>query len=157
MLRWDFNLKLYKVFFSLFNYVSMNFRRKISKMYNVNKLNVEWLLFYVYSAFILQEPVCSKSCKNGGRCIGPNRCACVYGYTGRYCEIDYRWGKPQKKWFLLVARPLRPYPPPPSSLVAKGTFFLGGGASRNLSICICTCDRLVMYHLKFNSQYIPGW
>ena len=29
---------------------------------------------------------------NGGRCIGPNRCACVYGYTGRYCEIDYRTG-----------------------------------------------------------------
>ena len=33
-----------------------------------------------------------KECVNGGRCIGPNRCACVYGYTGRYCEIDYRTG-----------------------------------------------------------------
>jgi len=34
-----------------------------------------------------------KSCENGGRCIGPNRCACVYGYTGRHCEIDYRYVK----------------------------------------------------------------
>ncbi len=39
-----------------------------------------------------QEPVCKEECKNGGRCIGPNRCACIYGYTGRYCEIDYRTG-----------------------------------------------------------------
>ena len=23
---------------------------------------------------------------NGGRCIGPNRCACVYGFTGQRCE-----------------------------------------------------------------------
>ena len=36
--------------------------------------------------------MCKKKCKNGGRCIGPNRCACVYGYTGRHCEIDYRTG-----------------------------------------------------------------
>ncbi|GIY47215.1 fibrillin-1, partial [Caerostris extrusa] len=30
-----------------------------------------------------QEP-----CLNGGRCIGPDRCACVYGFTGRRCERD---------------------------------------------------------------------
>jgi hypothetical protein len=42
--------------------------------------------------FLSKEPVCMEECSNGGRCIGPNRCACVYGYTGRYCEIDYRVG-----------------------------------------------------------------
>ena len=45
-----------------------------------------------YAGEQCQEPVCKKSCENGGRCIGPNRCACIYGYTGRYCEIDYRTG-----------------------------------------------------------------
>lgn len=30
--------------------------------------------------------VCEKGCQNGGRCIGPNRCACVYGFTGPQCE-----------------------------------------------------------------------
>ncbi len=30
--------------------------------------------------------VCRDPCLNGGRCIGPDRCACVYGYTGRKCE-----------------------------------------------------------------------
>ena len=30
--------------------------------------------------------VCTEPCLNGGRCIGPNRCACVYGFTGRRCE-----------------------------------------------------------------------
>lgn len=30
--------------------------------------------------------VCRESCLNGGRCIGPDRCACIYGYTGRKCE-----------------------------------------------------------------------
>lgn len=43
-------------------------------------------------SFFCQEPVCKEECENGGRCIGPNRCACVYGYTGRHCEIDYRTG-----------------------------------------------------------------
>ncbi len=41
---------------------------------------------------LVQEPVCKDECQNGGRCIGPNRCACIYGYTGRFCEIDYRTG-----------------------------------------------------------------
>uniref|UniRef100_A0A5F8GBW2 Fibrillin 3 n=1 Tax=Monodelphis domestica TaxID=13616 RepID=A0A5F8GBW2_MONDO len=36
--------------------------------------------------------VCDQSCQNGGRCIGPNRCACVYGFTGPQCERDYRTG-----------------------------------------------------------------
>lgn len=30
--------------------------------------------------------VCENGCQNGGRCIGPNRCACVYGFTGPQCE-----------------------------------------------------------------------
>ena len=45
-----------------------------------------------YTGQFCQEPVCKKKCSNGGRCIGPNRCACVYGFTGRHCEIDYRTG-----------------------------------------------------------------
>ncbi|XP_043916738.1 fibrillin-2 [Protopterus annectens] len=38
------------------------------------------------------QPVCEHGCQNGGRCIGPNRCACVYGFTGSLCERDYRTG-----------------------------------------------------------------
>ncbi|XP_029108624.1 fibrillin-2 isoform X1 [Scleropages formosus] len=38
------------------------------------------------------QPVCESSCQNGGRCVGPNRCACVYGFTGPLCERDYRTG-----------------------------------------------------------------
>ncbi|XP_043562346.1 fibrillin-2-like [Chiloscyllium plagiosum] len=38
------------------------------------------------------QPVCETGCQNGGRCIGPNRCACVYGFTGPQCERDYRTG-----------------------------------------------------------------
>ncbi|MED6246593.1 Fibrillin-3, partial [Ataeniobius toweri] len=34
------------------------------------------------------QPVCDNGCQNGGRCIGPNRCACVYGFTGPQCERD---------------------------------------------------------------------
>lgn len=35
---------------------------------------------------ILKKGVCTEPCLNGGRCIGPDRCACVYGFTGRRCE-----------------------------------------------------------------------
>ncbi|XP_035710508.1 fibrillin-2 isoform X2 [Folsomia candida] len=45
-----------------------------------------------YSGEFCGEAVCRESCLNGGRCIGPDRCACVYGYTGRKCEADYRTG-----------------------------------------------------------------
>ncbi|XP_068278145.1 fibrillin-2 isoform X1 [Nyctibius grandis] len=38
------------------------------------------------------QPICENGCQNGGRCIGPNRCACVYGFTGPQCERDYRTG-----------------------------------------------------------------
>uniref|UniRef100_A0A452H2P2 EGF-like domain-containing protein n=1 Tax=Gopherus agassizii TaxID=38772 RepID=A0A452H2P2_9SAUR len=33
------------------------------------------------------QPVCENGCQNGGRCIGPNRCACVYGFTGPQLTI----------------------------------------------------------------------
>nr|CAD7452834.1 unnamed protein product [Timema tahoe] len=30
--------------------------------------------------------VCSSPCMNGGRCIGPELCACPSGFTGQYCQ-----------------------------------------------------------------------
>lgn len=52
------------------------------------------------SPILLSVAVCESGCQNGGRCIGPNRCACVYGFTGPQCER----GKPslcfQSSYFL---------------------------------------------------------
>ncbi|XP_051764232.1 fibrillin-2-like [Ctenopharyngodon idella] len=45
-----------------------------------------------YTGSFCGQPVCEKTCQNGGHCIGPNRCACVYGFTGPQCERDYRTG-----------------------------------------------------------------
>ncbi|OPJ77680.1 hypothetical protein AV530_009482 [Patagioenas fasciata monilis] len=47
------------------------------------------------SSFYSNAAVCENGCQNGGRCIGPNRCACVYGFTGPQCERgdSYVWGK----------------------------------------------------------------
>lgn len=45
-----------------------------------------------YQGEFCAEPVCREPCLNAGRCIGPDRCACVYGFTGRRCEADYRTG-----------------------------------------------------------------
>lgn len=39
---------------------------------------------------VLCAAVCENGCQNGGRCIGPNRCACVYGFTGPQCERGKR-------------------------------------------------------------------
>ena len=38
--------------------------------------------------------------------------------------VNHSLGKPQKKVLLLMARPLRPNPPPPSSIMAVGTLEL---------------------------------
>ncbi|XP_073977329.1 fibrillin-2-like isoform X3 [Rhodnius prolixus] len=45
-----------------------------------------------YQGEFCSEAICKESCLNGGRCIAPDRCACIYGYTGKRCEADYRTG-----------------------------------------------------------------
>ncbi|MBN3310725.1 FBN2 protein, partial [Amia calva] len=45
-----------------------------------------------YTGTYCGQAVCENGCQNGGRCVGPNRCACVYGFTGPQCERDYRTG-----------------------------------------------------------------
>lgn len=30
--------------------------------------------------------VCERGCPHGGRCVGPDRCACVYGFRGPQCR-----------------------------------------------------------------------
>ncbi|ELK08077.1 Fibrillin-3 [Pteropus alecto] len=45
-----------------------------------------------YTGTVCGQPVCDRGCHNGGRCIGPNHCACVYGFMGPQCERDYRTG-----------------------------------------------------------------
>uniref|UniRef100_A0A8C2GKQ6 Fibrillin 2a n=1 Tax=Cyprinus carpio TaxID=7962 RepID=A0A8C2GKQ6_CYPCA len=45
-----------------------------------------------YTGSFCGQPVCEKTCLNGGRCVGPNRCVCVYGFTGPHCDRDYRTG-----------------------------------------------------------------
>uniref|UniRef100_A0A8C9CX13 Fibrillin 3 n=1 Tax=Panthera leo TaxID=9689 RepID=A0A8C9CX13_PANLE len=45
-----------------------------------------------YTGTVCGQPVCDRGCHNGGRCIGPNRCACAYGFMGPRCERDYRTG-----------------------------------------------------------------
>ncbi|KAM5238007.1 fibrillin-3 [Ctenodactylus gundi] len=45
-----------------------------------------------YMGTVCGQPICDHGCHNRGRCIGPNRCACVYGFVGPQCERDYRTG-----------------------------------------------------------------
>uniref|UniRef100_A0A673VN86 Fibrillin 3 n=1 Tax=Suricata suricatta TaxID=37032 RepID=A0A673VN86_SURSU len=45
-----------------------------------------------YAGTVCGQPICDRGCHNGGRCIGPNHCACVYGFMGPQCERDYRTG-----------------------------------------------------------------
>ncbi|XP_048774233.1 epidermal growth factor-like protein 8 [Ostrea edulis] len=33
-------------------------------------------------------PICRHGCKNGGICVGPNKCECPPYYTGRQCQHD---------------------------------------------------------------------
>ena len=32
--------------------------------------------------------ICSPSCMNGGRCIGPDECSCLLGWAGSFCETS---------------------------------------------------------------------
>lgn len=61
-----------KVFYCLNNYVFLLFMMAL--------LEIIFLIKYVFSV------TCNPECKNGGRCIGKDRCACTYGYSGPRCE-----------------------------------------------------------------------
>ncbi|XP_052610644.1 fibrillin-3 isoform X2 [Peromyscus californicus insignis] len=45
-----------------------------------------------YTGAVCGQPICVHGCRNGGRCIGPNLCACVYGFMGPQCERDFQMG-----------------------------------------------------------------
>lgn len=34
------------------------------------------------------SPICEAGCENGGQCVGPNQCACPYGFQGPLCQDD---------------------------------------------------------------------
>ncbi|ROL42594.1 Nephronectin [Anabarilius grahami] len=36
---------------------------------------------------MLKSPICKKPCENGF-CVGPDRCSCMEGYKGKYCNED---------------------------------------------------------------------
>uniref|UniRef100_A0A182XMU1 EGF-like domain-containing protein n=1 Tax=Anopheles quadriannulatus TaxID=34691 RepID=A0A182XMU1_ANOQN len=42
------------------------------------------------------KPICQTPCRNGGRCIAPDRCTCPAGFTGKYCELDVNECKEHK-------------------------------------------------------------
>ena len=64
--------------------------------------------------------------------LGYLRIICISGFIAKIV-FGYKnmLGKPQKKVPQLMARPLRPYPPPPSSLRAIGTFFFSHKIAEN--------------------------
>lgn len=35
---------------------------------------------------VLFKAICQEECINGGRCVGPDKCACPYGFTGDRCQ-----------------------------------------------------------------------
>uniref|UniRef100_A0A8D8QT45 Epidermal growth factor-like protein 7 n=1 Tax=Cacopsylla melanoneura TaxID=428564 RepID=A0A8D8QT45_9HEMI len=35
------------------------------------------------------QPVCSRHCENGGKCVAPETCTCSPGFTGPFCEADW--------------------------------------------------------------------
>ncbi|KFB45052.1 AGAP005682-PA-like protein [Anopheles sinensis] len=34
------------------------------------------------------KPICQTACRNGGKCVAPDRCSCPAGFTGKSCELD---------------------------------------------------------------------
>ena len=40
--------------------------------------------FFCY--FFISKAICQEECLNGGRCVGPDKCACLYGFTGDRCQ-----------------------------------------------------------------------
>ena len=50
---------------------------------NLEVPNYLWLLICLPLLAICGQ---GQGCLNGGRCIEPGRCACLFGYTGDMCE-----------------------------------------------------------------------
>lgn len=33
-------------------------------------------------------PICNIKCRNGGKCVGPDKCQCKDGFSGSFCQLD---------------------------------------------------------------------
>jgi hypothetical protein len=65
--------------------VQGSLERRVKTVRTMNSIHT--FFYYLKCMFgFLFIGVCTEPCLNGGRCIGPDRCACVYGFTGRRCE-----------------------------------------------------------------------
>ncbi|CAC5368233.1 unnamed protein product [Mytilus coruscus] len=63
-----------------------------------------WRVYYTYESYCCPGwkgyncniPICSPSCRNGGRCTSPFKCSCPSGYTGDICSglSDCSYNKP---------------------------------------------------------------
>ena len=40
------------------------------------------------SVIFSASAICEAGCENGGQCVGPNQCACPYGFQGPLCQDD---------------------------------------------------------------------
>lgn len=56
------------------------------KCMQILEMSLPWGYWSFCLFVLLIEAVCESGCQNGGRCVGPNRCACVYGFTGPQCQ-----------------------------------------------------------------------
>lgn len=70
---------------------SIHYKHNMWSWHFYKKQRIKASLYFSLDPFFLSRAaVCENGCQNGGRCIGPNRCACVYGFTGPQCERGER-------------------------------------------------------------------
>ena len=58
--------------------------QKALQNWKENPMTFLWCIICIFSA----SAICEAGCENGGQCVGPNQCACPYGFQGPLCQDD---------------------------------------------------------------------
>lgn len=72
--------------------------------------------------------VCSQTCENGGRCIGPQKCQCLPGWSGTDCSVPVCTGTPCGPRTICTA---------PNTCTCIPGY---SGANCNVPLCVQTCE-----------------
>lgn len=81
-------------YWNICNGCSVNFSHELYCMFALSRrrlcCKMSSVVSWISALCFPSEPVqCQKPCKNGGVCVGLNRCRCAKGFTGSLCETGW--------------------------------------------------------------------
>ena len=76
----------YQLFFCIADYFKFHLSVQVGNISLVISQLIHTIIFSVDRMIVVFSAVCTLQCRNGGRCVRPDKCKCPRGYSARDCS-----------------------------------------------------------------------